>query len=107
MKNRQPKILKEILYGFIRIHILYHTSKRPFYGQELKKELEEHGYSISYGTLYPLLAKMEQENYLSRKEANVEGKIRKYYAITETGTAIYKEALNKLEELNKEVFEEK
>lgn len=104
MKNNKPKILKEILYGFIRIHILYHTAKRPFYGQELKEELEEHGYSISYGSLYPLLAKMEEANYLSRKEVNVEGKIRKYYTITETGKAIYKEALNKLKELNKEIF---
>lgn len=104
MKNTQPKILKEILYGFIRIHILYHTAKRSYYGQELKEELEEHGYSISYGTLYPLLAKMEAEDYLSRKDVNVEGKIRKYYTITKNGKVIYNEALIKLKELNREIF---
>ena len=66
--SSEPKILREIYAGFIRIHILYHTAKRPFYGQELKEELEEHGYRLSYGTLYPLLANLESEGYLERKD---------------------------------------
>jgi PadR family transcriptional regulator, regulatory protein PadR len=98
------KILKEILFGFIRIHIMYHTSKRAFYGQELKNELEEHGYSISYGSLYPLLSKMEEEGYLQKNEVNNGGKIRKYYSTTEKGNSLYSEVLDKLRELNREVL---
>lgn len=103
--SSEPKILREIYAGFIRIHILYHTAKRPFYGQELKEELEEHGYRLSYGTLYPLLANLESEGYLERKDINTEGKIRKYYNITDNGKILYAKVTDKLTELNNEIFE--
>jgi len=62
------RLLREFFSGFVKIHILYHTGDRPFYGQELKEELEEHGYSISYGTLYPLLHKLCAGGYLTRED---------------------------------------
>ena len=105
-QEKEPKILKEIFNGFMRLHILYHTANRPFYGQELKDELEEHGYHISYGTLYPLLSCLEDDGYLSRKDANAGGKIRKYYKITDTGLLVLNEAKLKLAELTKEVLED-
>ncbi len=107
MKNRgEPKILKEIFHGFIKVHILYHTDKRPFFGQELKEELQRHGYHISFGTLYPMLSKLQTQGFLSRKEVNVKGKIRKYYSITEKGKVIFEGARLKLKELSAEVFNE-
>ncbi|MBN1620795.1 helix-turn-helix transcriptional regulator [candidate division WOR-3 bacterium] len=102
----EPKILKEIFYGFIKVHILYHTDKRAFFGQELKEELQSHGYQISFGTLYPMLSKLKAQGYLSRREVKVKGKIRKYYSITEKGKAIFEVARLKLKELSTEVFNE-
>ena len=68
-------IINDLFAGFIKIHILCHTGERAFFGQELKEELEEHGYKISYGTLYPLLAKLQAEGLLDREDKNVGGKI--------------------------------
>jgi DNA-binding PadR family transcriptional regulator len=103
----EKTLLRDFFSGFVRIHVLYHTAKRPFYGQELKDELEEHGYRISYGTLYPLLNSLYTGGYLTRQEVNVSGKIRKYYSITDSGRVILEEAREKLKELVEEVLEER
>lgn len=100
-------MLRELFLGFIRVHILYHASLSPVYGLELIEELESHGYPISPGTMYPILNKMEQAGLLESEKVNVEGKVRKYYTITETGFDVLQEAKEKIKELAREVFEEK
>ena len=67
------------------------------------EELRHHGYSISAGTLYPILNGMEKDQLLASTEENVEGKIRKYYRITEHGEIVLKEARTKAYELFKEM----
>lgn len=98
-------LIKNFFLCFIRIHVLYHTGKRPFYGQELKEELEEHGYRISYGTLYPLLHSLCADGYVTREDRNVNGKIRKYYSLTGKGESVLAEAREKIRELVDEVME--
>ncbi|MCY9692256.1 PadR family transcriptional regulator [Paenibacillus alginolyticus] len=100
MENR---ILRKLFLGFIQIHILHHAKLEPIYGSWMLEELEEHGYELSAGTLYPLLRNMELDGLLEREERNVEGRIRKYYSITEKGDMILKEARNKAYELFKEI----
>jgi hypothetical protein len=46
---------QELLKGLIRLHILHHATKAPFYGQWMIHELARHGYTLSPGTLYPML----------------------------------------------------
>ena len=70
------------------------------------KELAEHGYKVSPGMLYPLLNKMETERLLSKREENVDGKIIKFYQITELGEEILKVAVKKAAYLFHEVKEE-
>ncbi len=50
--------------GFIYIHILHHANEHPIYGSWMMDELRTHGYSMSAGTLYPLLHRMEDESLL-------------------------------------------
>ncbi|OHD20210.1 MAG: PadR family transcriptional regulator [Spirochaetes bacterium GWB1_59_5] len=104
-RHETKQLMKDYFLGFIKMHILYHTGKRPFYGQELKEELEEHGYSLSFGTLYPLLHKLCDDGYLDREERNVEGKIRKYYSLTGEGSVLLGQVREKLKELVEEVME--
>lgn len=104
-KHEIKRLMKDYFLGFIKMHILYHTGKRPFYGQELKEELEEHGYSLSFGTLYPLLHRLCDDGYLDREERNVEGKIRKYYTLTGDGSVLLGQVREKLKELVEEVME--
>ena len=56
---------KDLLNGFIRLHILYHTVEHEIYDQWIIDELARHGYKLSFGTLYPLRNGMEQRGYRS------------------------------------------
>jgi len=105
IQTSSERLLRDFFSGFVKIHVLYHTGNRPFYGQELKDELEEHGYAISYGTLYPLLHKLCAGGYLAREDKVVDGKVRKYYSLAGTGREVLEEARRKLRELALEVLE--
>ena len=99
----EDKVLRKLFLGFIHIHILHHAKEMPIFGAWMLEELREHGYSIGPGTLYPVLHSMESDGLLPREDRNVEGKIRKYYSITEKGEEILIEAQKKAYELFKEI----
>lgn len=101
----QQQIMRKLFLGFIHIHILHHAKKEPFYGSWMIEELKEHGYDISAGTLYPILHNLEKNGVLKVEEKNVDGKIRKYYSITDIGEEVLKEARAKAYELFKEIKE--
>ncbi len=101
----ENKIIKDLMLGFIRIHILYHASKEPIYGSDFQNELKRHGYNISYGTLYPIFHKLESLEYLLSTKEKVNGKIRKYYTITKKGNKILNQAKIKVNELVSELNE--
>ena len=100
-------MLQDFYIGFVKIHILYHASKEPFYGVEILQELGRHGYHLSPGTLYPTLHRLEKEGYLSVEKRVVEGKVRKYYSATERGLAVLGESRKKISELVDEVLLDK
>ncbi|MFB5660919.1 PadR family transcriptional regulator [Alteribacillus sp. HJP-4] len=97
---------QDFFSGFIKIHILHHAKEEPVYGKYLIDELASHGYRVSPGTIYPVLHDMQKKGYLSRKERNVEGRIRKYYTITNHGLTALEETKAKIRELMKEVMDE-
>jgi PadR family transcriptional regulator, regulatory protein PadR len=99
----QSKISRKFFLGFIQIHILHHAKKEPFYGVWIIDELRKHGYDMSPGTLYPLLHSMETNGLLEKEEKVEEGKMRKYYKITELGIIVLDEAKEKAYELFKEI----
>ena len=98
---------REFFLGFIKIHILYHASKELIYGVEIAEELARHGYSISPGTLYPTLHRLEKEGYLESSSEVVSGKVRKYYRATDAGKLMLEQAKEKIRELVTEVLEER
>lgn len=99
-------MLRDFFLGFIKIHVLHHAAQEPVYGVAMIAELARHGYELSPGTLYPLLHNLEEQGYLLHEERVVEGRVRKYYAITEEGRAALSEAKQKIAELMHEVLEE-
>ena len=98
---------REFFLGFIKIHILYHASKEPIFGVEITEELARHGYSISPGTLYPTLHRLEKEGYLESNSKVVNGRVRKYYRATAKGKLVLQQSKKKIRELVTEVIEEK
>lgn len=99
----QDAITRKLFLGFIHIHILHHAKKEPFYGSWMMEELKEHGYEISAGTLYPILHSLSEQAILDVESRLVEGKIRKYYAITPKGELLLEELRSKAKELFKEL----
>jgi len=97
-------MMRNIFLGFIRIHILHHASEGEIFGVEMMDELRRHGYSISSGTLYPILHSLEEDGYLTRRDEVVSGKVRKYYRITEKGINALEDAKKKIQELTEEVM---
>lgn len=95
----KEKVIRKLFLGFINLHILHHAKKGPIFGQWMIEELKEYGYDISPGTLYPILHKLESEGLIFSKESVVEGKVRKYYRITEDGEKVLSIGKNRAKEL--------
>lgn len=102
--EEHSKLFRDLLLGFIKIHVLHHASLGAVYGVGIAEELEKHGYKLSPGTLYPLLHNLEAASLLVREDRIVGGKVRKYYYLTPLGQQALEEARGKLVELVDEVL---
>jgi len=98
-------IFREAFLGFIRVHLLHHAAQGRIFGVEMIEELQEHGYKLSPGTLYPILHAMEEAGYLRSEDEVVGGKKRKYYRATPSGRKALRELKKKIRELSDEIFE--
>lgn len=102
-------ILREILLAFWKVHILHHAEERPIYGQWLLEELRRHGFQVSPGTLYPLLARMQNAGWLQVSNSarrNNSPKARREYVLTAKGATLLRQLREQVEELHDEVIEE-
>lgn len=68
------------------------------------RELANHGYRISPGTLYPTLHRMEAQGLLASRREVVEGRTRRLYRATSEGRAALAEGRRALRELADEVL---
>jgi PadR family transcriptional regulator, regulatory protein PadR len=76
---------QDLLVGLIRLHILHHAAKEEFYGQWMIHELARHGYTLSPGTLYPMLHALERRGYLRSREERLGRTFRRLYRATALG----------------------
>ncbi|MFJ7647912.1 PadR family transcriptional regulator [Lysinibacillus sp. NPDC097279] len=101
-KNNNTQYLK----GLFEIAILMMLQKKKMYGYELTKELKESKcFSISDGSIYPILKRLTANDYVDVFSEEYEGRIRKYYRITDLGKALVENRLKELESILK-YFEE-
>jgi DNA-binding PadR family transcriptional regulator len=98
-------IERKFFLGFIRLHILHHAKYESIFGLWMIEELKRHGYSVSPGTMYPILHNLEADGYLKSTKKKVNGKIRKYYNITESGSEMLVDGIKKAQELLKELVQ--
>ena len=82
-------MIRDFYLGIIKLYILSHATAAPIFGLELIRALQAHGYTLSPGTLYPLLHRLETEGYLQLRPQTVNGKVRKYYVATSKGKAAW------------------
>jgi len=95
-------IVREFLLTFWKIHILHHAEEQGVYGQWMLEELHRHGYRLSPGTLYPLLARMERRGWLRSAEPK-NARDARVYRITPEGAQVLKRLRVSLGELKNEV----
>lgn len=76
---------QELLKGLIRLHILHHAAIEEFYGQWMIHELARHGYTLSPGTLYPMLHQLERRGYLKSRDHRLGRTYRRVYRATALG----------------------
>ena len=104
MPFNTKEVSREILLAFWKVHILHHASEEPLHGHWMLEELRHHGYTISPGTLYPLLARMERLGWLKSQAARRAGpRARKDYRLTAEGRKVLAHVRQQLQELHDEV----
>src|SRR5690348_5005189 len=94
---------REIRLGIWKIHILHHAAMRDVWGLWLLDELAEHGHTLSPGTLYPALARMEQNGWLRRRAGAAHARARQVFRITGAGRRLLEQLRHEVKELYQEV----
>jgi DNA-binding PadR family transcriptional regulator len=98
---RDP-VVREFLLAFWKIHILHHAEEQGIYGQWMLEELQHHGYHLSPGTLYPILARMARRGWLRATEPK-RSKGARVYRLTPGGRVVLDQIRHSLGELSQEV----
>src|SRR6185369_12806284 len=98
---RDP-VVREFLLAFWKVHILHHAAEQGVYGQWMLEELQHHGYRLSPGTLYPILARMAKRGWLRAAEPK-RSKGARVYRLTPRGHDVLDRIRHSLDELHREV----
>lgn len=96
--------MREFQRGAIRLHILHHAAEQEVHGAWMTRELAEHGYQVSPGTLYPTLHRLESDGLLTSTQRVVDGRARRVYRATEAGQAAFADDRRALDELAREIL---
>ncbi|MDC7287635.1 PadR family transcriptional regulator [Blautia schinkii] len=86
--------------GVLDICVLSVLQRAPSYGYLIVKEVSE-CIEISESTLYPILKRLENAGTLTTYKQEHNGRMRKYYQITESGKQKIEEFLSEWEEIKK------
>jgi DNA-binding PadR family transcriptional regulator len=95
---------KRLAVDFIELHVLHHASEDPVYGLWMLEELGRHGYRLSPSHLYPRFHRLVRQGLLRQRRKVVDGKLRKYYAITARGRRYWEGQKRRLVELVSEAL---
>lgn len=96
---------RDLMAGFVRLHVLNHANSGPIFGIGIIERLAFHGYLLSPGTLYPILHGLERDGILVSREEIKGNRRRRIYEITDSGRRLLILSKVRLWELFKEVFD--
>ena len=92
---------KEFIRGTIKTIVLKLLAEnKRMYGYEISQRVEDlskNEIHLTYGALYPILYKMEDEGLLVTETEIVENRARKYYSLTKKGNEVAKVKVSELE----------
>lgn len=107
----EENIKSQMRKGVLEYCILLILSRKDSYASDIIKELKDSQMIVVEGTLYPLLTRLKNANYLTyRWEESTQGPPRKYYCLASKGLSFLNElenswmllqnAVNKLKNIN-------
>lgn len=70
--------------GLLEICVLASIKYGESYGYKIIKDVKPY-VSISESTLYPILKRLEEAGFINVRSAEYNGRLRKYYCITDAG----------------------
>ncbi len=80
--------------GVLELCVLSVLERKNCYGYELVNDISK-SFSISEGTIYPLLSRLKKDGYVTTYlEESQEGPTRKYYNLTKSGKDVLLELKN-------------
>ncbi len=91
--------MADFLKGNLKLLVLTLLSRHSLHGYALFKELEKsYNWKPSCGTLYPILASLENDNFIVSMETVECGRFKKIYSITGNGKIKLQELMADLKE---------
>ena len=95
---------RDFVRGFIKLYALSLAADGEVYGVKILEEMNERGFSLSPGTLYPALHPLLHEGDVTVRRRMAGGKIRKCYRLTAKGRRELEEIKQRLRTLVRVVF---
>jgi len=90
--------------GLLELAVLKLIAGKPLYGYEIITHLEQVGILVVQGTLYPLLARLRKDGYVSYSwEESSAGPPRKYYELTTEGSTYLDKMSQEWKKLQKSI----
>ena len=86
--------------GLLEVCVLVSLKKEQSYGYKIISDISPY-IEISESTLYPILKRLEATGCLTTRSKEYNGRLRKYYMITEAGKRKIMDSLDDLEELRR------
>lgn len=95
---KKKKKGQNYINGVPELLVLKLLQREKMYGYQLVKNIKDETlFSFGEGCIYPLLHNLENDHFISTKRAEINGRTRVYYQLTEKGE-------NHLSELSNEWF---
>lgn len=88
----------QIKHGFLDVCVLAAIKNEDSYGYKIIKDMKPY-IELSESTLYTVLKRLETSNMLTVKTAEHDGRLRKYYHITDNGIKRIDEFKNEWNEI--------
>jgi DNA-binding PadR family transcriptional regulator len=96
------EIAKELLKGSLKSIVLKLLSEKDrMYGYEITQTVEtlsKGKIKLTYGALYPILHKLENDGHVETEKEIVNNRTRVYYRLTKSGFSTAEEKISELEE---------
>lgn len=101
MESTENSISNEYVRGTLKTIVLNLLAENGrMYGYEITQQVKDRtdgDIALTFGALYPVLHKLEQEGELVTESEAVDGRLRKYYSLTTQGVETARIKSNELE----------